>query len=81
MNPEKTIFKIVTFKKATAKGKPYVKEFVKKFSTPESFLKAKENLQKKGVKKFVTHDLENNTKTLYYKSLGAKNYQKKDSSL
>lgn len=81
MDPDKSIFKIVTFKKATAKGKPYLKEVVKNYSTPESFLKAKENLQKKGVKKIVTHDLENKTKTLYYKSLGAKNYQKKDSSL
>lgn len=78
MDQEKTVFEIITFKSAVKKGVPYQKKSIQKFTSAESFEKVLKSTLKKQLKKFEVIDKEKKTKTLYYKSLGAYNYQKKE---
>ena len=81
MDPEKTVAQIITFKPAVKKGRAYQKKSIQKFTDAAGFKKGLVNTLKKHLKKFEVIDLVNKTKTLYYKSLGAYNYQKKQTRI
>jgi phage regulator Rha-like protein len=78
---KKSDFKIITYKNALQKGVPVKKEIIKSFTDIET---AEKELQKQfvlGVSPIHLIDEIKQTKTLYFRSLGAKNYCKKQSKL
>lgn len=71
-------FIIVTQKPSTKNKRPYNKDVEKTFETREKAESKLLDLQSKKEKNIVFIDKENNTKTLFYLSLGANSYSKKE---
>jgi hypothetical protein len=81
MSKNNEIYQIITYKPAIKKRRPYLKQCVQKFSDAEKFKKAFANTLQKKHQKFTVNDFINNAKTVYSKSLGEINYQKKQYKL
>lgn len=70
-------FQIVTYQSATKKNVPYKKKKIQSFSSLKDQEKELDKKIKLGINTIEVIDTIKQTKTLYHKSLRAKNYTKK----
>jgi len=71
------IFEIITFSTVVKKGVVILKPKSEKITTPESLSKKVDKLKNSTILRFHIINKKNNTKTLYNRVLGAKNFSKK----